>query len=243
MWTMADVKTNLDSFFWSKNHSNYLDVKLNVFKKNDNKEFWLVQDLSMAEADFNQFMQLRNPLVTAADNIAREKTLSPITIPTMSKDMDEQLKLAHKVVDEVDRANRKICVILLHIQLFARRKEEEKSQQFLYVNYKLEEFLYLLDVMNSVYNEVFVKKPLCNVLWKVIALFYSLSFSSIRVWTSWNIGVNRNFFLKLKWKLRLYHVVLRVPKISLEKLTPTVVARHWKDRFQRKNFLPEVDKT
>ena len=31
----------------------------------------------------------------------------------MSKGMDEELELAHKVVDVVDRANRKICVILL----------------------------------------------------------------------------------------------------------------------------------
>ena len=53
-------------------------------------------------------------------------------IPTISKDMDEQLKLAHKVVDEVDRAYRKNCVTLLRynvdkperyyaqIRLFAR---------------------------------------------------------------------------------------------------------------------------
>ena len=34
-------------------------------------------------------------------------------IPTLSKDMDEQLKLAHKVVDVVDRPNKKICVTLL----------------------------------------------------------------------------------------------------------------------------------
>ena len=31
----------------------------------------------------------------------------------MSKDMDEQLKLAHKLVASLDRANRKICVTLL----------------------------------------------------------------------------------------------------------------------------------
>ena len=31
----------------------------------------------------------------------------------MSKDVDEQLKLAHKVIGVGDRANRKICVSLL----------------------------------------------------------------------------------------------------------------------------------
>ena len=87
-------------------------------------------------------------------------------IPTLSKDMEEQLKLAQKVVDVVDRANRKICVTLLRynvdkpesfyaqVQLFVRKKEDEKFQQNVYVNYKLEEFIYLLDVMNSVYDKV-----------------------------------------------------------------------------------------
>ena len=40
---------------------------------------------------------------------------------------------------------------------------------------------------------------------------------------SWNIGDNRILFLKLKSKLRLYHVVLTTPKTSPEKLTLTVV--------------------
>ena len=64
----------------------------------------------MGEADFNQFLRLKNQLSNAAKNFAREETLTPVLIPTMSKDMNEQLKLAHKVVDLVDRANRKICV-------------------------------------------------------------------------------------------------------------------------------------
>ena len=40
---------------------------------------------------------------------------------------------------------------------------------------------------------------------------------------SWNIGDNRNHFLKLKSKLGLYHVVLTTPKTSPGKLTLTVV--------------------
>ena len=93
---------------WSKNDSNYLNVKLKTFKKDDKKEFRLVQNLTIGEADFNQSMRLRNQLVNAAKNFAGEENLTPVLIPTMSKDIDEQLKLAHKVVDIVDRANRKI---------------------------------------------------------------------------------------------------------------------------------------
>ena len=162
--------------FWSKNNSNYLDVKLKVFKNDDKKKFRLVQNLTMGEADFNQFTRLRNQLVNAAENFAKEENLTPVLIPTMSKDMDEQLRLAHKIVDVVDRANRKICVTLLRfnmdkpessyaqVRLFARKKEDEKVQQVIYVNYKLEEFIHLLDVMNSVYDKVITNRPICNVL-------------------------------------------------------------------------------
>ena len=130
----------------------------------------------MGEADFNQFLRLRNQLVNAAENFAREDNLTPVLIPKMSKDLDEQIKLSHKVVDVVDRANRKICVTLLRynvdkpessyaqVRLFARIREGEKFQQVVYVKYKLEDFIYLLDVMISVYDKVFTNQPICNVL-------------------------------------------------------------------------------
>ena len=75
-------------FSWSKNDSNYLDVKLKVFRNDDKKELRLVQNLTMGEADFNQFLRLRNQLVNAAENFAREESLIPVLIPTMSRGMD-----------------------------------------------------------------------------------------------------------------------------------------------------------
>ena len=51
---------------------------------------------------------------------------------------------------------------------------------------------------------------------------------------SWNIGDNRNLFLKLKSKLGLHHVVLTTPKTSPEKFTLTVA------EVQQ---LPDVEKT
>ena len=83
-------------FSWTKNDSNYLDIKLKVFKREDeNAEFRLRQNLSMGEADFNQFIRQRNQLVAAADNFLREQNLSPVLQSTLSKDMEEQLKLVH----------------------------------------------------------------------------------------------------------------------------------------------------
>ena len=162
--------------FWSKIDSTYLDIKLKVFKREDkNAEFRLRQNLSMGEVDFNQFIRQRNQLVVAADNFLREENLSPVLQPTLSKDMKEQLKLVHKVIDVVESSNRRICVTLLRykldnpdtsyaqVRLFGRKKEEEKFQQIVYINYRLDEFVYLLDVMNSVYDKVNANQPICKV--------------------------------------------------------------------------------
>ena len=52
---------------------------------------------------------------------------------------------------------------------------------------------------------------------------------------SWNIGENRNLFLKLKSKLGHYHVVLTTPKTSPEKNTLTLV------EMQQLPEIEEVD--
>ena len=123
-----------------------MDVKLKVFKKSDNKELQLVQILKMGETKFNQFLRLRNQLENTVENFAGEETLSPVMIPTITKDMDEHLKLAHKRVDVVDQPNRKNCVTLLRynvdkaessfaeVLLFARKKKDEKFEQIVYLN-------------------------------------------------------------------------------------------------------------
>ena len=93
----------------------------------------------------------------------------------MSKYMDEQLKLAQKVLDVVDRPYRKIYSILLWYNVdkprisYAQvrriaRKEDDKFQQVVYVNYRLEEFIYILDLMIFVSDEFSAYKPICNVL-------------------------------------------------------------------------------
>ena len=113
-----------------------MDNKLKVFKReNKNAEFRLRQNVSMGEADFNQFIRQRNQLVVAAENFLREENLFPVLQSTLCKDMEEQLKLVHKVIDVVDRPNRNICVTVLRdkldnpetsnaqVRLFRRKKE------------------------------------------------------------------------------------------------------------------------
>ena len=151
-----------------------MDIKLKVFKREDkNAEIRLRQNLSMGEADFNQFIRQR---VVAADNLLTEQSLCAFLESALSKDMEEQLKLVNKGIDVVDRPNRSICVILLRyntdnpqtsyaqVHLIRRKKDEEKFQLIVYISYKVDEIVDLLDVMNSVYDKVIANQPICNVL-------------------------------------------------------------------------------
>ena len=94
----GNCQDRLGRFSWSKKYSNYFDIKLKVFKREvKNAGFRLRQNLTMGEADFNQFIRQRNQLGLAADNFLGEQNLPPVLQSTLSKDMEEQLKLAHKV--------------------------------------------------------------------------------------------------------------------------------------------------
>ena len=55
--------------------SNYLDVTLKVFKRDDNRSFCPVRSLTMERENFNQFIRLMNQLVIAAENYGRGENL------------------------------------------------------------------------------------------------------------------------------------------------------------------------
>ena len=129
-----------------------MDVKLKVFEKGDNKDFHLTQNVTIGEAEFNKVMRLPNQLRVSAENFRRERSLCSVQIPTMSKEMYEQLKLAHNVAEVVDLAKKKNCVNLLQykvksqklcgqVRFFPGKKEDEKLQQNDYVIHKLDEFI------------------------------------------------------------------------------------------------------
>ena len=126
----------------SKTDFNYMDIQLKVFKREEkNAEARLRQNFTMGEADLRQFIWQRNQLVVAADNVLREQNLPPVLQSTLFKDMEDQLKLVHKMIDVVDRSSRRICVTLprykkdnpetsyAQVRLLGRKKEEEKFQQ------------------------------------------------------------------------------------------------------------------
>ena len=130
----------------------------------------------MGKAEFNQFIRLRNQLVVADRDFSKDENLPTVQVELLAKDMEEQLELTHKVVEVVDRPHRKICLTMLwcnvekpetsyvQVLLFGRRKDEGKFNQIFYVKFKLDEFFYLCDVMNSVNDKVIANEPLRNVL-------------------------------------------------------------------------------
>ena len=53
---------------------------------------------------------------------------------------------------------------IAQVRTFARKKEGEKFQQVVFVNFKLEQFISLLDVMMLVYDKRISNKPICIIL-------------------------------------------------------------------------------
>ena len=98
MWIPENVKINL-----IQKGFHPLDVKLKVIKKDNNRDFRLVEIFTIGETNFKTCMRLRNQLVTAAGKLGWKEKLWPVLIPTLSEDIDEQLNWAHKVVNVVDR--------------------------------------------------------------------------------------------------------------------------------------------
>ena len=101
----------------------------------------------------------------------------------MSENLDQQLKLAHKMVDFVDHPYRRDCVSLLRynvgkpensytqVRLLEKMKEDKIFDQFVYVKQKLEKFMNLLNVMNSVYDKIYTDTRFCIVQKEYLQLF------------------------------------------------------------------------
>ena len=139
---LGKCQNRLGGTSWSKISFDYLDVKLKIFKKDENKQFRLAKNrMTMGEADFNQFFQLRNQLVVADRDFRKEENLPPVPMKLPAKVMEEHLKLTHKVVEVVDRSHRKICVTMLRynvekpetsfvqVRLFGRGNTTTKKNQ------------------------------------------------------------------------------------------------------------------
>ena len=114
----------------------------------------------MGESDFNHFMRLKNQLLMAAETCGREQKFSPIQIRKSPKDRIDHLKLAHRVVDNVDCANWKICVTMFchivdkpessytQVRLLEGKKRERKFNEVCRWIINLKDlYIYLMQVL------------------------------------------------------------------------------------------------
>ena len=137
--------------------------------------------------------------------LQRKANLPMINVVGLSRNIDEQLKHVHKVIEFAEGAKRQKCVTLLRYkedkpkssyaqtQLFTHRTEEEIVQQLFYVNNEFGKFSYLLDVMKSVSDKVPNFEHLCN----TASYFYATFVFGINLERmSWNNGENRNLILR-----------------------------------------------
>ena len=140
MWTLVNVKADLDELLGRKF---FRLLGRELFKRDEKKQFALAQNLTMGEADINQFVRLRNQLVVAVRDFSNEENLPTVQVTLLAEDREEQLRLTHKVVEVVDRSHRKICLNMLRynvekpetsyvqVRLFGKRRDEEKFYQFI----------------------------------------------------------------------------------------------------------------
>ena len=124
LWTLEHVKTDLDAFYGPKLTQTTWMLNLLCSRETTINIFARCKVLQRGKANFNQFMRLMNQLVFATENFGREDNFSAVLIPTMSKDMAEQVKHAHKKIDVVDPVSKKNFVTLL-------RYNVEQSESFL----------------------------------------------------------------------------------------------------------------
>ena len=152
-----------------------MDIQLKVFRKDDKGDFRRHQQINLGVFDSKQLC-LRNPIVQAVREFSTDETLIEFVTSPLSKNLNEQLKHVQKAVTIVDRPKRKILAIkkkysmdkpgstYVQLPLFTRNSENEKLQQLVFVYSKYDEFLYLLDSITSLSDQVLSNQSLCNIV-------------------------------------------------------------------------------
>ena len=86
---MVNVKTDLINFLVQKQLQVFC-WKLHVYEKDNDKDFWLVRNLSREETHFNQFLKLRSQLDFLAEISKERKTGLQFRFPTYSMIMNKK---------------------------------------------------------------------------------------------------------------------------------------------------------
>ena len=173
-------------------------------------------------------------LVGAAKHFRREENLSLVQVPSMAKDMDYNnsswcTKWLTFWIDQTKRflwlccgsmwTNKRVKKFKF---IFSRRSLGTRNFIRLSMrNIKLEEFIFLFDIMTSLYDKVVTNKPTFNVVWKVIATTLS---DFLFLFDSQGIGtvemIDWISFHNLKHFLVIYHLLLKTIDAVESQLKP-----------------------
>ena len=118
----------------------YLNVKLEVFKKNDSRNLRLVQNITRM-VRFQPIHMIDQSAVRSGRKLSQRSKAVPLLITTISENLEYQLKLVDKAVYVVERTIKRKCGtqqrysmgkpenFYPEIGLFATKKEKKKYQQ------------------------------------------------------------------------------------------------------------------
>ena len=93
-------------FFWSEKIWIIREENLNSKTKDIAASFgrYRYKVLKKRGIDFNKVIRLWNQQAVALHNYGRKQSLNPVSVPTISEELNEELKVDHKVVHAVDRS-------------------------------------------------------------------------------------------------------------------------------------------
>ena len=151
MWTSGKMKTNLVDFPGPKQKTNdtkYIEIQLKVFREDINGEFRKHQQIKLGKSDFKQLLLLRNQIVVATADFAKDEKLQPIVTAPLSNDLDEQLKHVQKAITIVDRSKRKIIATMKNKNLKVPMCTFDCSQEKLKPKNFSKSFLLITSLMN-----------------------------------------------------------------------------------------------
>ena len=90
MCNLVNDKTDLDEFHSLKNDRKFLNVKLKIFKRDNNRDFHIIQINANQDSVFEHFLQLRIQLGVPVGICGRDRNWSTAQYTANSKEVEEQ---------------------------------------------------------------------------------------------------------------------------------------------------------
>ena len=158
----------MGDFFWSQKPYNgkiYFEPCFQLLKKKESAQIEKTQQVYLGEKEGERLSAIRNTVIHDAENLGLVLVLEPYS--DKDSTMEQELAICHTVYDVATYKKITVCVTIkkysrnkppsIQIRLFTA-KENEVLKQIAYVNYTLNEFKELAQVLGDF---MFVEN--CNV--------------------------------------------------------------------------------